>query len=228
MTQTSYTDIKRKILALGHNSIAIEGNLGVGKTSFARLLVRRLGGRLVEECVDDNPFLERFYDDMGAYAFQTQLVFLMNRYKQQLALSQTDLFADLVVLDYTFPRDRIFANVTLNDEELALYERVASELEAKLVKPSLVIYLQASSSVLFDRIQLRGKTFERSISKNYLEALNEAFNHYFFNFSEGPLLVVNTDAVDFVNDERHFADLLQRIGEPVTHTEFYVPSWETK
>jgi len=228
VTHTDYISIKRKIRALGYRTIAIEGNVGVGKTALTRLLVKRLGGRLVEERVDDNPFLERFYDDMGTYAFQTQLVFLMNRFRQQLALSQTDLFADLIVLDYVFARDRIFANVTLSDDELALYERVASELEAKVIRPDLVVYLQASSSVLFDRIQMRGKSFERTISRGYLEALNDAFNHYFFNYSEGPLLVVNTDAMDFVNDEHHFADLAQRIGEPVTHTEFYVPSWETK
>ncbi len=228
MTDSNYIELKKRIQSLGYSSIAIDGNIGVGKTSLARLMVARLGGQLVEERVEDNPFLERFYDDMGSYAFQAQLVFLMNRYRQQLALAQTDLFADLMVLDYIFARDRIFANVTLSDEELALYERVASELEAKLVKPSLVIYLQASSVVLFDRIQVRGKSFERKISRDYLEALNDAFNHYFFNYSEGPLLVVNTDAMDFVNVERHFADLVKRIGEPVTHTEFYVPSWESK
>lgn len=227
MTVTEYTEQKQKILALGFSTIAIEGNIGVGKTSLARLVVKRLGGRLIEERVDDNPFLERFYDDMGAYAFQTQLVFLMNRYKQQLALHQQDLFADLTVLDYVFARDRIFAHVNLSDDELALYERIASELEAKLVKPGLVIYLQASASVLIDRIQTRGKSFERSISGSYLEALNDAFNHYFFNYSDGPLLIVNTDAMDFVNDERQFLDLVQRITEPVTNTEFYGPSWET-
>jgi len=228
VTDSNYTELKKRIQSLGYSSIAIDGNIGVGKTSLARLMVARLGGQLIEERVEDNPFLERFYDDMGSYAFQAQLVFLMNRYRQQLALAQTDLFADFIVLDYVFPRDRIFANVTLSDEELALYERVATELEAKLVKPSLAIYLQASGTVLFDRIQVRGKSFERKISRDYLEALNDAFNHYFFNYSEGPLLVVNTDAMDFVNDERHFADLVKRIGEPVTHTEFYVPSWESK
>ena len=228
MTDTNYIDLKARILSLGYSSIAIDGNIGVGKTSLSRLMVNRLGGQLVEEQVEDNPFLERFYVDMGGYAFQAQLVFLMNRYRQQLALAQTDLFADFVVQDYIFARDRIFANVTLSDEELVLYERIASELETKLVKPNLVIYLQASSAVLFDRIQTRGKSYERTISRGYLEALNDAFNHFFFNYSEGPLLVVNTDAMDFVNDERHFADLMQRIGEPVTHTEFYVPSWETR
>jgi len=134
-----YTDIRERILARGCTRIAIEGNIGVGKTSLARLIVRRLGGRLIEDRVVDNPFLERFYEDAGAYAFQTQLVFLMNRYKQQMALTQNDLFADMLVFDYVFARDRIFANVILSDDELALYERVAAELEAKVNKPDLAL-----------------------------------------------------------------------------------------
>jgi len=224
----SYDEIRERILEQRYTRIAIEGNIGVGKTSLARLIVRRLGGRLVEDRVEDNPFLERFYEDAGAYAFQTQLVFLMNRYKQQLTLRQNDLFADLVVFDYVFARDRIFANVILSDDELALYERVATELEAKVDAPDLAVYLQASSPVLFDRVQQRGRDYERALSRDYLEALNDAFNHYFFNYSSGPLLIVNTDAMDFVNDERHFADLLRRISEPVVNTEFYVPSWENR
>lgn len=224
----SYADIRRGILERGFGRIAIEGSIGVGKTSLARLIVKRLGGRMVEDRVDDNPFLERFYEDAGAYAFQTQLVFLMNRYKQQLQLNQHDLFADLVVFDYVFARDRIFANVNLGDDELALYERVASELEAKVTAPDLAIYLQASGQVLFDRIQARGRDYERPLSRDYLEVLNDAFNHFFFNYSAGPLLVVNTDAMDFVNDERHFVDLLTRLTEPVVNTEFYVPSWEER
>jgi deoxyadenosine/deoxycytidine kinase len=223
----NYGDIRRGIQQRGISRIAIEGNIGVGKTSLARLIVKRLGGRMVEDRVDDNPFLERFYEDAGAYAFQTQLVFLMNRYKQQLQLNQNDLFAELSVFDYVFARDRIFANVNLSDDELALYERVARELEAKIKPPDLAVYLQASSPVLFDRIQSRGRSYERPLSRDYLDALNEAFNHFFFNYSAGPLLVVNTDAMDFVNDERHFADLLARLTEPVVNTEFYVPSWES-
>ena len=224
----SYADIRQGIHERGFTRIAIEGNIGVGKTSLARLIVKRLGGRMVEDRVDDNPFLERFYEDAGAYAFQTQLVFLMNRYKQQLQLNQHDLFTDLVVFDYVFARDRIFANVNLGDDELSLYERIASELEAKVAPPDLAIYLQASSQVLFDRIQARGRDFERPLSRDYLDALNEAFNHFFFNYSSGPLLIVNTDAMDFVNDERHFMDLVTRLTEPVVNTEFYVPSWEAR
>src|SRR6188474_2172878 len=131
----TYAEIRRGILARGYARVAIEGNIGVGKSSLARLVAKRLGGQLVEDRVDDNPFLERFYEDAGAYAFQTQLVFLMNRYKQQMALTQNDLFADMLVFDYVFARDRIFANVILSDDELALYERVAAELEAKVNKP---------------------------------------------------------------------------------------------
>lgn len=210
----------------GVSLVAVEGSIGVGKTSLARLLAKHLDARLVEENVDDNPFIERFYENMGAYALQAQLVFLMNRYKQQLGLGQKELFSELTIIDYIFARDKIFAHVNLSDEELGLYGRIATELEAKLVRPNIVVYLQASSDVLYERIQRRGNAMERAISKNYLETLNDAFNHYFFNYLETPLLIVNTDEMDFVNDEKHFQDLVRRISEPVTGTELYVPSWE--
>jgi deoxyguanosine kinase len=222
-----YGDLRDRIMRAGASLIAVDGNIGVGKTSLARLLSRHLGARLVEENVEDNPFVERFYEDMGAYSLQTQLVFLMNRYKQQLSLGQKELFSGLTVIDYVFARDKIFAHVNLSDDELGLYNRIASELEAKLVRPNVVIYLQASSDVLYDRIQSRGNAMERGISKDYLEALNEAFNHYFFNYTQTPLLVVNTDQMDFVNNEKHLRDLVERIAEPVNGTELYVPSWES-
>jgi deoxyadenosine/deoxycytidine kinase len=150
----------------------------------------------------------------------------MNRYKQQLALGQKELFNDLTIIDYIFARDKIFAHVNLSDDELALYNRIATELEEKVIRPDLVIYLQASSDVLFNRIERRGKQVERNISRDYLDVLNNAFNHFFFNYSETPLLVVNTDAIDFVNNERHFQELVRRICEPVRGVELYVPSLE--
>ena len=222
----TYSEWKKSLLQNGVSVIALEGNIGVGKTSLARMLARHLGARLVEERVEDNPFLERFYEDMGSFRLQTQLVFLLNRYKQQIALVQKELFDELTVIDYIFARDKIFAHVNLGDDELGLYNRIAQELEARVVKPDLVIYLQARSDVLFERIQRRGRPLERTVSKDYLETLNEAFNHYFFNYDETPLLVVNTDSMDFVNNEKHFRDLAKRISEPVVGMEFYVPSWE--
>jgi len=151
--QTMYGRIRQKLVHDGLSLIAVEGSIGVGKTSLARLLARHLGAGLVEEKVEDNPFLERFYEDMGAYSLQTQLVFLMNRYRQQLALGQKELFSELTVIDYIFARDKIFAHINLTDDELGLYNRIASELQARLVRPDVVIYLQASSEVLAERIQ---------------------------------------------------------------------------
>ena len=150
----------------------------------------------------------------------------MNRYKQQLGLGQKELFEELTIIDYIFARDKIFAHVNLSDDELGLYTRIATELESKLVRPDIVVYLQASSEVLFERIRRRGNAMERTIAKTYLETLNEAFNHYFFNYSDTPLLIVNTDEMDFVNNEKHFHDLVDRISDPVQGTELYVPSWE--
>jgi deoxyadenosine/deoxycytidine kinase len=221
------SELQKKIAANGISLLAVEGNIGVGKTSLARLVARYLDARVVEESVDDNPFIERFYENMGAFALQTQLVFLMNRYRQQLSLGQKELFSGLTVVDYIFARDKIFAHVNLTDDELGLYNRIAGELEQRLIRPDMVVYLQASSDVLFERIERRGSAMERTISKNYLEALNEAFNHYFFKYTDTSLLIVNTDGMDFVSNERQFRDLLRRISEPVKGTELYVPSWET-
>ena len=220
-------EMKQKIMDNGVSVVAVEGNIGVGKTSLARLMARDLNGQLIEDRIEENPFLDRFYDDMGAYSFQTQLVFLMNRYKQQLALGQKELFNDLTIIDYIFARDKIFAHVNLSDDELALYNRIATELEEKVIRADLAIYLQASSDVLFERIQRRGKQAERNISRDYLDVLNNAFNHFFFNYSQTPLLVVNTDAIDFVNNEKHFQDLIHRISDPVKGMELYVPSLES-
>ena len=206
--------------------IAIEGVIGVGKTSLARLLARDTGGRLHLEVVDENPFLPRFYAEPRRYAFQTQIFFLLSRFRQQQELHQQDLFGTPVFSDYIFAKDRIFANVTLDDEELRLYERLAAELEPRVPVPDLVVYLQASVDVLMARIAQRGRAYEVQISRSYIEELNEAYNHFFFHYGDSPLLVVNTSGMDFVGNPEHYEVLRRNFAEPFQGVRYYTPAWE--
>jgi deoxyadenosine/deoxycytidine kinase len=205
--------------------IAIEGVVGVGKTTLARMLAERLDARLNLEMVEDNPYLERFYQDRRELAFQTQMFFLLSRYRQLLGLGQLDLFSGRTVADYLFAKDRIFANINLDDEDLRLYEHVAEVLEERVPRPDLVVYLQASTEVLMRRIDWRGRSYERDMDPAYIQTLNEAYNYYFFHYDESPLLVVNCNDLDFVRNLSHFEDLLTRIVQPFTGTRYYVPSW---
>ena len=205
--------------------IAIEGVIGAGKTSLARMLARDTGARLHLEVVDDNPFLPRFYADPKRHAFQTQIFFLLSRFRQQQELFQHDLFGTTVLSDYIFAKDRIFANVTLDDEELRLYERLASELEPRVPVPDVVVYLQASVDVLMTRIARRGREYERGISRAYIEELNDAYNHFFFHYRDTPLLVVNTSDMDFVQRPEHYEVLRRQIGEPFAGVRYYTPAW---
>jgi deoxyguanosine kinase len=203
--------------------IAIEGVIGVGKTSLARLLSERLQARLVLEEVEENPFLKDFYQDRARYAFQTQMHFLFSRYQQQRSLHQTELFSERMVSDYLFQKDRIFASLNLSDRELGLYERLVGWLELDVLKPDVVVYLQATPDTLMTRISRRGRPYERDMEREYIRELNEAYNHFFFHYRETPLLVVNTNGIDFVNNTEDFEDLLKRI---VTHREgtvYYAP-----
>ena len=206
--------------------VVIEGVIGVGKTSLARLLAERFDARLNLEEVEENPFLESFYSDPARHAFKTQIFFLLSRFRQQQECFQGELFQRQLISDYHFSKDRIFANITLSDEELALYNLVADALDSKVPKPDLVIYLQASLETLGDRISRRGRTMERDLKTSYLAALSEAYNHYFFHYRESPLLVVNTDSMDFVSNSDHLEDLTRRIVTPFEGTLVYVPSWE--
>jgi deoxyguanosine kinase len=203
--------------------LAVEGVIGVGKTTLARFISESLGARLVLEVVEENPFLKEFYRDMRRHAFQTQTFFLLSRYQQQMDLMQPDLFSPRVVSDYIFQKDRIFANLNLSDQELKLYERLFPLLERDVPTPDLVIYLQASHEVVMERIARRGRDYERAMPPEYISALNEAYNYFFFHYVSAPLLIVNTNQTDFVNDPAAVTDLLKRVQEHAGGTVYYTP-----
>ena len=204
--------------------VAIEGVIGVGKTSLAHLLEERLNAKLVMEKFDENPFLADFYLDPERYAFQTQLFFLLSRYRQQQELLQTDVFHKLVISDYMFVKDRLFASLNLDDKEMSLYDSVAKILEKNILNPDLVIYLQAETPKLMERITLRGRDFEKNMSPDYIDALNQVYNEYFFRYLESPLLIINTNDIDFVHNEEDLEEVIRYIRQPVSGTKFFNPA----
>ncbi|MBP8976619.1 MAG: deoxynucleoside kinase [Bacteroidetes bacterium] len=205
--------------------IAIEGVIGAGKTTLAQMLAERLGARLVLEQFDENPFLPKFYEDPERYAFQTQLFFLLNRYKQQQEFFQVDLFHRYVVSDYIFEKDKIFAYLTLRDDELRLYENVLSTIERNIPQPDLVIYLQSSVERLMANIKKRGRPMEHNITEDYIKELNEAYNYFFFRYKSTPLLIVKATELDFVNNPDDFEILFEQIIRPnKAPVEYYNPS----
>ncbi len=203
--------------------IAIEGPIGVGKTSLAQMLAGELEGRLVLEEVEENPFLKDFYASREEFGFQTQLYFLLSRYRQQRKVAQQDLFRQFTLADYIFDKDRIFAKLNLSDDELVLYEQVYALIDHRIVRPDLVIYLQARPKILLERIKRRGKDYEKPIDSGYLERLCEAYNDYFFHFNETSLLVVNTDGIDFVESRGDFEELLKEIKRFRRGVQYFVP-----
>jgi len=203
--------------------LVVEGVIGAGKTSLARMLSERLTARLVLEEVEENPFLKDFYRDRSRYAFQTQMHFLFSRYQQQRGLRQLELFSERLVADYLFQKDRIFAGLNLSERELALYERLVGWLELDVMRPDVVVYLQASPDTLLERIARRGRPYEKEMERDYLRQLNEAYNHFFFHYVDSPLLVVNTNGIDFVNNPDEFADLERRILSHGQGTVYYAP-----
>jgi deoxyadenosine/deoxycytidine kinase len=203
--------------------IVVEGVIGVGKTSLSKLLSTRTGGRLNLEVVEENPFLSKFYLDRSTYAFQTQIFFLLSRFRQQQNLFQNDLFSSTLISDYLFAKDRIFANLNLGDDELTLYNQLATILEQRVRTPDLVIYLQARTDVLLQRITWRGRSFEQDMDASYLDALNGAYSYFFHHYKDAPLLVVNTDNLDFVNVQKDFDLLYDQINEKFTGTRYFAP-----
>jgi len=181
--------------------IVVEGPIGVGKTTLAGALAEKLGGRLVAEAVEENPFLPSFYQDRRKHAFQAQLFFLLSRFQQQQELFQQDLFSQVTVSDYLFAKDRIFATLTLDPNELALYERVWELMGPRVVKPDLVVYLQARLDVLLARIRKRARDFERHFDAGYLDSLCKAYSDFFFHYEETPLLVVNASDIDIESEQ---------------------------
>lgn len=191
--------------------IAIEGVIGAGKTSLAQKLCDKLGANLILEQFEENPFLEKFYNDRKRFAFQTQMFFLINRYKQQQQLNQQELFSKYIVSDYIFEKDRIFAYLNLSGEEIKLYESIFPLLERDIPKPDLVIFLQSSIDRLTSNVKMRARQFERNLTRVYLDELSEAYNNFFFKYNNTPLLIVNTSDIDFVNRQEDFEELYEQI-----------------
>lgn len=191
--------------------VAVEGVIGVGKTSLTKKLAEKLKANLILEQFEINPFLEKFYLDRKRFAFQTQMFFLINRFKQQQQLGQENLFTEFLVSDYIFDKDRIFAYLNLNGEELKLYETMFPLLYRDLRKPDLVIYLQSSVDRLMFNIKKRNRRIEKNISRSYIEEVSDAYNNYFFKYNSTPLLIVNTSQMDFVNKENDFMEIYQQI-----------------
>ncbi len=209
-------------LQIPFRHIAIEGPIGVGKTSLVELLAKRFEGVMILEDIS-NPFLEAFYEGREGSAFQAQMYFLLSRFQQQREISQMHLFQRLVLADYSFPKDRIFAYLNLDDADLKIYEKLYPVLEQEVARPDLVIYMQASIPVLFERIKRRARDYEKNISKEYLKRLSEAYSYYFFHYRETPLLVVNTDEIDFVNNPADLQAFIEQIARCRRGTQVYVP-----
>ncbi|MBI1806349.1 MAG: deoxynucleoside kinase [Ignavibacteria bacterium] len=205
--------------------IAIEGVIGAGKTTLTKLLGDRLNAKVVLERFEENPFLPKFYEDPERYAFQTQIFFLLSRYKQQQELIQADLFHRFLLTDYIFEKDKIFAYLNLADDELKLYESVLTSIEHSVPTPDLVVYIQCHVNRLMTNIQKRGREIERNMAEQYIRDLNEAYNYFFFRYKAAPLLIVNASQIDFVNDQNDFEDLVYEIFRPdKAPVEYYNPS----
>jgi deoxyadenosine/deoxycytidine kinase len=203
--------------------IVVEGPIGVGKTSLAKILANEFQARTIFERIEDNPFLPKFYQSRETYAFQNQTFFLLNRYQQQMELAQHDLFNQNAIADYLFAKDQIFATLTLSAEELNLYQQIYALLNTRVPKPDMVVYLQARPEVLYKRVKKRDKKYERSVTFDYLTEVAQAYNQFFFHYDETPLLVVNTSEIDFVASSKDLADLNKEINNMGSGTQHFIP-----
>lgn len=204
--------------------VAIEGAIGAGKTTLANMLGETLKANVVLEQFEENPFLKDFYRDPDRYAFQTQIFFLLTRYKQQQKLFQADLFHKFLVTDYIFEKDKIFAYLNLEDEELKLYETLIGAIERNIPTPDVVVYLQSNVPRLMGNIKMRARSYEAEMSETYIKDLNEAYNYFFFRYKATPLLIVNAAELDFVSSTEQYEDLVREIFRPNrSAVEYYNP-----
>jgi deoxyadenosine/deoxycytidine kinase len=210
-------------MAVMHRYIVIEGPLGVGKTTLTEMLAERLGAQTLLEDVEENPFLVKFYQNPRKYGFQAQIFFLLRRYHMALEMSQMGLFQRTTVSDFLFDKDQVFARVNLEDHEFWLYEQIYQILKKRMSPPDLVIFLQAKTEVLMQRLKNRSRKYEKNITFKYLEKVNQAFNEFFFHYTECPLLVVNASEIDFVHVPEDFEDLVERIGSMKSGVQYYIP-----
>lgn len=194
------------------NYIGIEGVIGVGKTTLATILSQRFQAKMILEEVDDNPFLPLFYDEPQKYSFVTQIFFLLSRYKSLKEITTREIFTKRVISDYIFDKDRIFATINLDERERILYEELFKMLSRDIPTPDLLIYLQADTDVLMERIKKRGRIYERNMSRNYIKTLNEIYNDYFFHYYKAPLLVVNANNVNFLTNQFAIDLLIEKIN----------------
>ncbi len=204
--------------------LVVEGPIGVGKTSLVTLLAEQLGGQAILEESENNPFLLRFYRDRRRWAFQTQLFFLLSRYRQQEDMAQHELFSNVTITDVFLPKDRIFASLNLTPDELVLYDQVYGLLRGRLPKPDLVIYLHAETDVLMQRVHQRGRDYEKELTWEYLDGLNRAYNEFFFGYTDTPLLVIQTTEIDFVNNAGDLSELIRQIRHMKGGVQYYVPA----
>ncbi|MEE8484478.1 MAG: deoxynucleoside kinase [Nitrospinota bacterium] len=203
--------------------IAVEGPIGVGKTTLTRMLGQRFDAETLFEKAEENPFLRGFYEDREKYAFSAQIFFLLSRFRQLKEAKQTKLFNRATVVDYMVEKDFVFAELNLNPEEFKLYNEVYRLLSENLARPDLVIFLTAQTPTLVERVLKRGKDYEAGISEGYIEEVNEAYHRFFFRYDKGPILMVNTNEIDFENNKEDFDKLLEKLTSPIKGREFFNP-----